>query len=97
MQAQKAQESSEKILDLHKSLNLKVVSLNSRYAHSFLDELFVNPFFSSRKLRERTGIKNIQTLFTLIAKFMQAGIISDITPIKKRNKIYRFDALADLL
>jgi len=97
VQAQKAQETSKKILDLHSSLNLRVVEFNSKYAHQFLDELFSNPYFSSHSMRNHTGIKNVQTVFTLISKFLNAGIVTDMTPNKKRNKFYRFDALLELL
>lgn len=97
VQAQNTQETASRILDLRQALNTQVGALNSRYAHEFLDALFVNPYFSSATIRRRSGIQNQQTLFTLIAKFRKAGIISDFTPHKRRNKIYRFDRLTQLL
>jgi len=97
VQAHKAQEASQHILNLHEELKTKVLELNSRYAHEFLEALFINPFFSSRTMHQRAGIKNAQTLSTLISKFKGAGIITDAAPGKKRNKIYRFDALLKIL
>ncbi len=97
IQAQKAQEVSQRILDLHMSLNSRITEFNSRYAHHFLDELFSNPYFSSHTIKDRTGIKNVQTVFTLIAKFLNAGVIIDMTPQKKRNKIYCFNELLKIL
>jgi Fic family protein len=97
IQAKKAQEISQKILHLHASLNTEVTALNSKYAHRFLDSLFVNPYFSSRTIRTITKIHNTQTLYILIDKFKRAGIIVDMTPHKQRNKIYRFEALFRLL
>ncbi len=97
LQAEKAQEISRKILDLHQKVDDQALSLSSRYAHDFAEALFINPFFSSRTIRASVHIRNSKTLFDLIDKFLLAGIITDITPDKKRNKIYRFDALADIL
>ena len=97
VQAQKAQQTCQDILDLHEKLKVRAPTLNSKYAHEFLESLFINPFFSSRTLRQRSGIRNVQTLFALIDKFKQAEIIVDATPEKKRNKIYRFDALLEIL
>ncbi len=97
IQAVKAQETTKKILDLHSSVNEQIIPFNSRFSHDFLEALFTNPFFTSPVIKKMAHIENSKTLFDLIAKFLKAGIISDITPDKKRNKIYRFDALADIL
>ncbi|MDO8536909.1 MAG: Fic family protein [bacterium] len=97
IQAQKTQATSQKILDLHSELKSKVTELNSKYARDFLDALFINPYFSSRTIKRRANIKNQQTLFTLIDKFRSAGIINDITPNQKRNKMYHFNKLSVLL
>jgi Fic family protein len=97
LQARKAQDTCKSILDLHENLKSRMPTLNSKYAHEFLDALFVNPFFTSKAIRTLSGIKNNQTLFTLISKFKHAGIIYDFTPARQRNKIYRFDALLKIL
>ncbi|MBI2051619.1 Fic family protein [Candidatus Roizmanbacteria bacterium] len=97
IQAQKTQETCQDILNLHEELRSKALGLNSKYAHEFLDAIFVNPFFNSVAIRRLSGIKNTQTLFTLISKFKAAGIIEDVAFWKKRNKIYRFPALLEIL
>ncbi len=97
IQARKTQETCRNILDLHAALKETMPRLNSKYAHEFLDALFRNPFFTSKTMRRRLRIRNNQTIFTLIAKFKEVGIITDVTPNKKRNKFYRFDALWDVL
>ena len=71
--------------------------MGTAYAPLFLDALFMQPVFSTRTIRKLVQIKTIQTLYNLIVKFKQAGIISDLTRDQKRNKIYRFDALHDIL
>lgn len=97
VQARKAQEMCQHILNLHEGLKKQAHELQSRYAHDFLDALFVNPFFTSRTIRLTSGIKNAKTLFGLIGKFREAGIIEDAAVWKRRNKIYRFKALLKIL
>lgn len=97
IQADKAQETSKKVLSLHNDLSERVISLDSKYAQDFLEALFINPFFTSKAIRRLVHIKNQKSFFDLINKYLRAGIITDITPDKKRNKIYRFDALADII
>jgi hypothetical protein len=79
------------------TLKSKVAGLNSKYGYDFLDALFVNPFFSSGDIKRRARIKNLQTVFTLIGKFKEAGIITDVTPTKLRNRIYCFRDLVAIL
>lgn len=97
IQASKAQLTCQKVLDLHESLKSRMHELNSRYAHEFLDALFASPFFTSRSIKVGSGIKNEQTLFTMIGKFKNQGIIVDAAPARRRNKIYRFNALLTIL
>lgn len=97
VQATKAQEISKKILDLHKDLSEQIISLDSKYAQDFLEALFANPFFTSKTIRKLVHIKNQKSFFDLLNKYIKTGIVSDITPDKKRNKIYRFDALANII
>ena len=96
-QATKAQDVSKKIIDLYSDVNEQASNLNSKFAHNFVEALFINPFFSSKTLRSNINIRNSKTFFDLLHKFLRAGIITDITPDKKRNKLYCFDALANIL
>jgi len=82
---------------LYSDVNEQASNLNSKFAHNFVEALFINPFFSSKTLRSNINIRNSKTFFDLLRKFLRAGIITDITPDKKRNKLYRFDALANIL
>lgn len=97
VQARKAQEASRRILDLHKVMKESITVLHSQYAHDVLDALFLNPYATSAIIRKNAKIRNNQTLFALIKKFQEAGILRDITPNMRRNKLYRFDALAKIL
>jgi len=75
----------------------KIIDLNSIYAINLLDAIFVHPVFSTSSIRKKTKIKNTQTFFNLVAKFVEAGIIEDSTPNKQRNKVYKFTELLKLL
>lgn len=96
-QARKAQETAKRILDLHEALRGKVAAFGSSYAHEFLDALFMQPLFMSGTIRALVHLKSPTTLFMLISKFEKAGIITDVAKGQRRNKIYRFDALNDIL
>lgn len=96
-QALKAQSTAKKILDLHAELEEKMVNLGSMYSYDFLEALFRWPFFTTKSIRSHLHVKNSQTLYNLIDKFLKAEIISDLTEGQRRNKIYRFDALNDIL
>ena len=96
-QACKAQETAKKILDLHERVKIQLPELGSVHAYAFFEALFVQPLFSARTIRRLVSVKNAQTIYNLINKFKQAGIIVDLTGDQRRNKIYRFDALHDIL
>lgn len=97
VQAEKSMETCQKILDLHESLKLRMTEMSSRYAHDFLDAIFMSPYFTSKNLRYWSHIKNTQTLFTMIGKFKDAGIITDLRPTRRRNKIYYFGELLKII
>lgn len=97
IQAQKAEETGRSILNLHHELKDQIVAMNSQYAPYLLDAIFVRPIFSTSSLHKHVKIKNTQTLFNLIAKFVEAGILREVNPEHKRNKIYRFEKLIKIL
>ncbi|MDE1970932.1 MAG: Fic family protein [Patescibacteria group bacterium] len=96
-QSTKAQETSKNVLSLYKSYKEKIVSINSKYALSLLDAIFAHPVFSYKSIKDQVAIKNPQTLITLIKKFVEAGIVQESEPERKRNKLYAFGELMKLL
>ncbi|MEA1981838.1 MAG: Fic family protein [candidate division Zixibacteria bacterium] len=86
-----------KIEKLYQELKEKMPELNSIYANSFLDALFIKPRFTAKSIRELTGVTNTQTLYNLIDKFIEFDIIKDIYPQKERNKIYAFTDLIKIV
>lgn len=96
-QARKAEDTGKEILKLHASYKEKITEFNSAYAIHLLDAIFVRPIFTTASLRRYAKIKNTQTFFNLVAKFTEAGILKEAAPEKKRNKMYVFTELMDLL
>ncbi|EKD93945.1 MAG: Filamentation induced by cAMP protein Fic [uncultured bacterium] len=80
----------EKIEKLYKSLKEEMPKMNSIYATSFLDALFVKPTFTIKSIKKISKISNNQTLYSIAEKFLEFKIVSDITPEKSRNKLYAF-------
>ena len=96
-QAQKAEEIGKEILKLHSAYKEKIIDIGSIYSNNLLDAIFVRPIFTTASLRPHIKIKNTQTFFNLVAKFVAAGILHEVNPKKKRNKVYAFAELIKLL
>lgn len=96
-QAKKAEATGKEILKLHADHKEKITEINSIYAINLLDAIFVRPIFTTASLRKHVKIKNTQTFFSLITKFVNAGILTEANPKKQRNKIYIFPELIKLL
>ena len=97
VQAKKAEKTGSEILKLHAMYKEKIIRTNSIYASTLLDGIFVRPIFTTASLRKHVHIKNTQTFFTLITKFVAMGILKEADPEKKRNKVYVFTELIELL
>lgn len=87
----------EKILGLHEEVKKKALAMHSQYAPSVVEAIFTSPVFNRRMLQVFSGIEIYQTTSTLVQKFLDAGIIVDARPERKRNKIYAFPALIKLI
>jgi Fic family protein len=97
IQAQKAEEAGKSILKLHQELKDQILPLNSQYAPYLLDAIFVRPIFSASSIQKHVKIKNTQTLYTLVGKFIDLGILKKVDSKQKRNKVYRFEKLIKIL
>ncbi len=82
---------------LYKSLHERLPEFNSIYASSFLEALFSQPTFTPLTLGKIAKIQNNQTTYNLVQKFVKAGLISELTPERERNKLYFFDPLFEIL
>jgi Fic family protein len=97
IQAKKTESTGKEILKLYTYHKEKISAINSIHAINLLDAIFVRPIFTTASLRKFVKIKNTQTLFSLIAKFVTAGILTEADPKKQRNKVYIFSELMGLL
>ena len=97
MQAMKVTKTARDILDIYHAEHASLTRFNSVYASDLLDAIFIMPVFSSNSIRLTSGIKNKQTLFTLLDKFARDGLIVSLTPGAKRGKLYMFKRLLDIL
>lgn len=86
-----------KIENLYKNLKERMPEINSIYANSFLDAIFIKPTFTTGSIKKISKISNNQTLYTVIEKFVEFKIISDVTPKRARNKIYIFSDLRKII
>ena len=86
-----------KIEKLYKDLKERMPEVNSIYANSFLDAIFVKPTFTTKSIQKLAKISNKQTLYTVIDKFLELKIITDVTPQKTRGKVYAFSLLRKIV
>jgi len=96
-QAEEATLLGRSIIQLRNEYRGHLAEFHSTYAFNLLDAIFQYPYFTPSTIRQVSGIKNSQTVLTLISKFVTAGILKDMEPGKQRNKMYAFFPLIDLL
>lgn len=82
--------------ELYSRIKEDMVKMNSQYAQLFLDLLFERPIIASKEILTKLDQPSSQTLYNLIEKFESDGIISEITG-HKRNKVYAFNALLEII
>ncbi|MDZ7772863.1 MAG: Fic family protein [Balneolaceae bacterium] len=85
-----------RMYDLYGTTKEKLLEMNSQYAQLLLDLLFEKPIIASKEIHERLSQPSSQTLYNLMDKFEEAGIITEITG-NKRNKMYAFGELLDII
>lgn len=96
-QANLSRERVEKVYKLYKDLHDRLPEFNSIYASSFLEALFTQPIFSPKTIGKAANITNPKTLYNLVDKFVQAGLVMDLSPRRSRDKLYAFNILLDIL
>jgi len=96
-QAQDAINLGHAILALRESIYKQLRQFNSPSALNLLDAIFKQPYFTPTSIKAASGIRTQQTVLTLVQKFHEAKILRDMTPTRRRNKLYAFQPLVDLL
>ncbi|HEY3374463.1 MAG TPA: Fic family protein [Candidatus Aquicultor sp.] len=84
------------ILDLYNSLKTEITSINSIYAQSLLDIIFITPIVSFASIKGHLKAASNQTIYNLLAKFEKAGILQEISG-KQRDRVYVFNSLIEIL
>ena len=87
----------EKIEALYKGLKERMPEINSIYANTFLDAIFIKPIFTTNFIKKIAKISNNQTLYSVIEKFVELQIVRDVTPKQVRNKVYIFTDLRKII
>lgn len=85
-----------RMYELYGSTKERLVEMNSQYSQLFLDLLFERPIISAKEIPKKLEQPSKQTLYNLVGKFETAGIIRELTG-QKRNQVYAFDALLEII
>jgi len=96
---QTAEQMQSKVLrmyELYGSVKEDIVKMNSQYAQLLLDLLFERPIISAKEITTRLDQPSKQTLYNLVGKFEEAGILREITG-NQRNQVYAFDDLLKIV
>ena len=97
-QARISNERVGRIESLYKELSRDLPKFNSKYAPVFLEALFKSPIFSLKGIAAIAGIKNQPTAYSLLNKFLDAGLVSYINGDQRaRHRIMVFDRLLEIL
>ena len=88
----------DEIDQLYQQLYEQLPKFNSRYAPVFLKALFKLPVCSPKDIAQTAGIDNLQTVYSLIQKFVKADLINSLEESgKQRGQIYIFERLMRIL
>jgi len=92
----KTQNTVLKIMALYEKLKKEITAMNTIYAINLLDIIFTTPVVSYISIKNKLKTKSPQTIYNLLKKFIKVGILKEV-PGRKRNKIYLFEQLLDIL
>ncbi len=84
------------ILALYNDLKAEITFINSIYALGLLGIIFAMPIVSFASIKEHLRAASTQTIYNLLAKFVDAGILQEISG-KKRDRVYTFAQLVEIL
>lgn len=96
-QAKLSKDRVDAVDSLYKRLHDILPEFNSIYASVFLESIFALPIFNPVVIGKSAEIPHKQTVYNLISKFAEKGLIEDLTPNQTRNKFYAFKELLDII
>lgn len=95
-QAEDTQARVVDMLNLYKETKDKLSVFNSQYGIELLDIIFETPVVSFKSIKSKIRTDTYQTIYNLLNKFQDDGILVEITG-SKRNRIYVFNDLMKIL
>ncbi|MBQ7145990.1 MAG: Fic family protein [Lachnospiraceae bacterium] len=89
---------AKSIITLKDSLSSSISNLDSKnsYYRILLDHLFDVPFVTRSEVVQILSVSN-PTAGSIIDTFVDLGILQDVSPDRKRNKLYKFSKYIDIL
>ncbi|WP_158534955.1 Fic family protein [Mucilaginibacter hurinus] len=96
VQAEDTKNKVDKMLSLYKENKDKIATMKSAFGIMLLDIIFANPVVSFPMIREQLSSSSNQTIFNLLDKFVNAGILKELTGAA-RNRIFIFKDLMDII
>ena len=95
-QAEETQIKVKDMLRLYRDTKDKLLVFNSQYGIELLDIIFETPVVSFKSIKSKIRTDTYQTIYNLLNKFQENGILAEITG-RKRNRIYVFNDLMKIL
>lgn len=96
VQSYKTQKTVKSMMKLYEESKNKISQISSGYAIKLLDIIFDYPIISFVKIKELLNANSNQTIYNLINKFVEIGILSENNK-QKRNKTFIFQELINIL
>jgi hypothetical protein len=87
----------DEVHSLYKEIHDSLPQFNSIYAANFLDAIFTSPVFNTKSIERVSEIPHSQTVYMLVKKFVEKGLVQDLSPKRTRNKVYGFNKLLDII
>lgn len=88
--------SAKNIIKLKEYYAKILTQYNNSHYNKLLDQLFLHPFITKNKVTELLG-SSYPTASSIVERFLELGILHDITPHQTRNKKYCFKEYVDIL
>ncbi|NCC71646.1 Fic family protein, partial [bacterium] len=96
VQSYKTQKTVKSMIKLYENSKNKIAQISSGYAIKLLDIIFDYPIISFVKIKELLNANSNQTIYNLINKFIEIGILEENNK-QKRNKTFIFKDLINIL
>lgn len=94
--SERAFQNTNAIHSLYDEMLPVALGISGNFGKAILDLLFDSPIISFMKIKKDLPDMNAQTVYNLLNRFEEKGILKEITG-RKRGRIYRFDRLLHII